>query len=162
MELFLAQNHSAATHLPVASALLAAGAALTALYVRKSEASLFAAVLSIVAFVAVLPTVITGVAAAKGRFNDDGNPYITSGVIVAEIPVNERIFRHQILGCAGAIVAAAMALLGVATLRGHHTSRHLVAVLSVLLALLWCTGAHLGGKELWSRETFPALKVNQR
>jgi uncharacterized membrane protein len=161
MELFLAQNHPAMTHLPIASALLAACAALTALFVRKKELSLFSAVLSIVALVTVLPAIVTGIAAARGRFNDDGKPYISSGVIVSDIPANERIFLHQIMGCTGAAVAAVLAAVGVSTLRGRQSNRYLVACLAVLLALLWSIGGHLGGKELWSRDTFPAFHVHQ-
>jgi hypothetical protein len=161
MELFLAQNHSAMTHLPIASALLAAGAALAGLFVRRQGIALSAAALSIVAFLTVLPAVVTGIAAARGRFSDDGRPYIRSGVIVRDVPANERIFRHQILGAAGAGVAAALAALGVATLRGGHTNRYAVALLAVLLALLWGIGGHLGGKELWGPDTFPAFHAHQ-
>ncbi len=157
MELFLAQNHSAMTHLPIASAILAAIAALAAFFLRRKEIALFCAVLSIAAFVTVLPAVVTGIAAAKGRFNDDGKPYIQSGVIVGDLPANARIFRHQMLGSIGTGVALILAIFGVSSLRGRNPNRYLVAVLAVLLALLWGIGGHLGGRELWGPGTFPAF-----
>ncbi len=157
MTLFLAQNHSAMTHLPIASAILAAVAALMVLFVRRREISQCCAVLSILALVTVLPAAITGIAAAKGRFNDEGKPYIQSGVVVSNTPASARIFRHQVLGSAGAAVAAILALLGVSTLRGRNPNRYLIALLAVLLALLWGVGGHLGGQELWGADTFPAF-----
>ncbi len=157
MELFLAQNHPAMTHLPIATAILTAATALAGVFVHRREIRLFRAVLSIVAVVTVLPTVVTGVAAAKGRFNEHGEPYIQSGVFVGNRPENRRMFRHQVLGSSGAVVAAVLAVLGVLTLRGRETNRHLVLALAVLLTLLWGVGGHLGGEELWSPDTFPAF-----
>ncbi len=154
---FLAQNHSAMTHLPIASAILGAIAAVMGLFIYKRELTWAWAVLSIVAFVTVLPTVITGISAAKGRFNEDGKPYIQSGILVPDVPANTRIFRHQILGASGAIVAAILAFLGIAQLRGRTPNKYLVVLLALLLALLWGIGAHLGGMELWGADTFPGF-----
>jgi uncharacterized membrane protein len=155
MTLFLAQNHSAMTHLPIASAILAAVAALTALFVRRREISQCCAVLSILALVTVLPAAITGIAAAKGRFNDEGKPYIQSGVLVSNIPANARIFRHQVLGVAGAVVSALLTLLSISTLSGRNPNRYLIALLAVLLALLWGLGGHLGGRNSGVQTLFP-------
>ncbi len=157
MELFLAQNHSPMTHLPIASAVLGALAALSALFVRKREVTLIWALLAIVSFVTVLPTVVTGIAAGKGRFNEDGKPYIQSGIIVSNIPGNTRIYRHQMLGLIGTGVAAILAALGVSRMRGRESNLYLVALLALLLAVLWGIGGHLGGEELWGPDTFPGF-----
>ena len=145
------------THLPIAAAVLAAVAALAALFVSRREVAWLAAVMSMVALLAVLPTLVTGVAAGRGRINDEGKPYIQSGVIVSNIPQNTRIFRHQMLGITGTVVAFILAVLAVATLWGRSPNKYLVAALAVLLALLWGTGSHLGGKDLWGPDTFPAF-----
>jgi formate hydrogenlyase subunit 3/multisubunit Na+/H+ antiporter MnhD subunit len=157
MELFLAQNHSAMTHLPIATAILIAIAALVTLFVPRKEITWSCAILSLVALVAVVPTVVTGIAAAKGRFNDEGKPYIQSGVIVANIPANTRIFRHQVLGLTGTALAALMAILSIAKVRGRNPNRYLIALVAVLLAVVWGVGGHLGGEELWGAGTFPAF-----
>ncbi len=155
---FLAQNHSAMTHLPIAAAVLGALAALAAVFVQKKEIAWVWAVLSITAFVTVLPTLATGIAAAKGRTNDDGKPYIESGLIVSDIGANQRVFRHQLLGLSGTAVAAILAALGIAGLRGRKPNRYLVVVLALLLAVLWGIGGHLGGEELWGPDTFPGFR----
>ncbi len=157
MELFLAQNHSAMTHLPIAASILAAAAAITALFVRRREVTLFWAVLSLVALVSAFPTIITGIAAAKGRTNDEGRPYIEKGVLVDRIPRNTRIFRHQILGISGTVLAAVLSGLAIATMRGRNFNPLLVACIAVIMALLWGIGGHLGGEEMWAPETFPAF-----
>ena len=153
----LAQNHSAMTHLPIASAILCAIAAVVGLFIYKRELTWAWAILSIVAFVTVLPTMFTGIAAAKGRLNEDGKPYIQSGILVADLPANTRIFRHQLLGISGAVVAAMLAFLGIGQLRGRTPNKFLVVLLALLLALLWGIGGHLGGMELWGEDTFPGF-----
>jgi len=157
MQLFLAQNHSAMTHLPIASAILLAGAALAALFSAKKEIAWWCAILSVVAFLTAIPTAATGIAAAKGRFNDDGKPYLQNGIVVSNIPANTRIFRHQLLGISGIAVAALLAILSIARVRGRTPNRYVIALLAVLLAVLWGIGGHLGGKELWGPGTFPAF-----
>jgi uncharacterized membrane protein len=157
MELFLAQNHSPMTHLPIATAILGAIAALAALITHRKEATLIWALLAVTSFVTVLPTVLTGIFAAKGRFNDDGKPYIQSGIIVSNVPANARIFRHQALGLSGTAVAAILAALGVIRLRGRVPNQYLVVLLAVILAILWGLGGHLGGEELWGPDTFPGF-----
>lgn len=157
MELFLAQNHSAMTHLPIASSILAAVAAVAGLFVARKEVAFLWACLSIAAFVTVAPTVITGIAAAKGRTNDEGQPYIKSGLLVEPTPANTRIFRHQVLGLAGTVLSAVLAAAAIARLRGRHFNKYLIALVTVLLAVLWGIGGHLGGKELWAPDTFPAF-----
>jgi len=157
MWLFLAQNHSAMTHLPTAAAILGAAAALVLLFVYGKEIAFCWAVLSITAFVTVIPTMVTGIAAAKGRLNDNGKPYIQSGFIVDNLPANARIHIHQILGVSGSVVAALLALLGISRLRGGNPNKYLVFVLALLLAILWGIGGHLGGKELWGADTFPGF-----
>ena len=154
---FLAQNHSAMTHLPTASAVLAAAAAIALLFVSRKELSWFCAVLCITAFVTVLPTLVTGIAAAKGRFNEEGKPFIQGGFIAENIPANAQIRRHQILGISGTVVAAFLAWFGVASLRGRSPNRYLLVLLTVLLAILWAVGGHIGGQELWGPATFPAF-----
>lgn len=154
---FLAQNHSAMTHLPIAAAILGAVAALTAVFVQRKEITWAWAVLSITAFITVFPTLATGIAAGKGRTNDDGKPYIESGLIVSNIPADERIFRHQILGLSGSAVAAILAVLGIAGLRGRRPNRYAVVILAVLLAVLWGIGGHLGGEDMWGPDTFPGF-----
>ncbi len=157
MQLFLAQNHSAMTHLPTASAILVAVAALAALFAARKEIAAWCAILSVVAFVSALPTMATGIAAAKGRFNDDGKPYLQSGLIVSNIPANARIFRHQLLGITGTVVAALLSIVSIARARGRNSNKYLIALLAVLLAVLWGIGGHLGGEELWGAGTFPAF-----
>ena len=157
MELFLAQNHSAMTHLPIASALMVAVGALVALFVARKELSLLCAILSLAALLTVIPTIATGIAAAKGRFNDDGKSYIQSGVMVSNIPANTRIFRHQVFGIAGTIVAVLLTILTIAKARGRNPNKYLIALLAVLLAVCWGIGGHLGGEELWGPETFPGF-----
>ena len=157
MWLFLAQNHSAMTHLPTAAAILGAAAALALLFVYKKELAFCWAVLSITAFITVVPAMVTGIAAAKGRLNDNGKPYIQSSLIVENLPSNARIHTHQILGISGSAIAALLALLGISRLRGGNPNKYLVFVLALLLAILWGIGGHLGGKELWGPDTFPAF-----
>ena len=157
MIMFLAQNHSAMTHLPIASAVLGAVAALAALFLGRKEIYWAWAVLSIVAFVTVLPTVATGIAAAKGRLNEDGKPYIQQGFFVSNLPANARILRHQVLGISGVALAAVLAFLGISTLRGRVPNKIVVALLAMLLAILWGLGAFMGGKELWGPDTFPGF-----
>ena len=157
MWLFLAKNHSAMTHLPTAAAILGAAAALWLLFVYKNEIAFCWAVLSITAFVTVIPTVVTGIAAAKGRLNDNGKPYIESGFIVENLPANARVHMHQILGISGGVIAALSALLGISRLRGGSPNKYLVFVLALLLAIIWGIGGHFGGKELWGADTFPAF-----
>ncbi len=157
MELFFAQNHAAMTHLPIASAILAAVAAIAALFAARKEVALICAVLSLAALLTAFPAIVTGIAAAKGRNNDEGKPYIQSGVIVSHIPANTRIFRHQMLGISGTLVAALLAILSVARARGRNANKYLIVLLAVLLAVLWGIGGHLGGEDLWGPDTFPAF-----
>ncbi len=159
MELLLAENHSAMTHLPIATAILAAAAAITFCCVRRKEISLFWAALSLVAFLSVLPTITTGIFAAKGRLNERAKPYIQSGIIVRNLPENTRIFRHQIVGMAGACISALVAILAVMKLRGRDPNPYMLAVLTLLVAVLWGVGGHLGGKVLWGPDTFPGLET---
>jgi hypothetical protein len=158
MESFLAQNHAAMTHLPIAAAIMLAVAALVALFVARREVALLCAILSLTALVTVIPTIVTGIAAAKGRNNDEGKAYIQSGVMVRNIPANARIFRHQMLGIAGTVVAAFLAILTVAKARGRNPNKYLIALLAILLAVLWGVGGHMGGVELWGADTFPAFR----
>jgi len=159
MELLLAENHSAMTHIPIATAILAAAAAIAFCFVRRKEISLFGATLSIIAFLSVLPTITTGIYAAKGRLNERAKPYIQSGIIVDNVPENARIFRHQILGIGGACISAVVAILAVVKLRGRDPNRYVVAILTLLVAVLWGIGGHLGGKVLWGPDTFPGLET---
>jgi hypothetical protein len=158
MELFLAQNHAAMTQLPIAASILAAVAAIAGLFIKKREVFLVWAILSIVALVTVLPTIATGIAAARGRFNEDGKPYIQSGLIVERTPANDRVFKHQILGIGGTILACFLGAAAIAHLRGRQPSIIVIVLLAVLLAVAWGIGGHLGGEELWGPDTFPALK----
>jgi hypothetical protein len=157
MLMFLAQNHSAMTHLPIATAILGAFAALANLVIRRNEITWAWALLSIAAFLTALPAAATGIAAAKGRLNDDGKPYIQGGFIVTHIPGNTRIFQHQMLGISGFAVAALLAVFGVRRLRGQYQNRFLIVFLAMLLAILWGIGGHLGGSELWGPGTFPGF-----
>lgn len=157
MELFLAQNHSAMTHLPTASAILGAFAALAALFVLRREIAWSWALLSLTAFLTAFPTIATGIAAAKGRFNGEGKPYLQSGVIIPDAPQNARVRKHQLLAGAGMALAAVQAVLALTFLRGRKPNRYLVALLAVLVAVLWGIGGHLGGQELWGPDTFPAF-----
>ncbi len=158
MGLFLAQNHSAMTHLPIAASILTAAAAIVALVVPRKEVILFWTVLSMVALIAAFPTLVTGIAAAKGRTNEAGHAYIQRGLLVDSSPQNTRIYRHQMLAITGTAVAAIVSVLGIAGLRGRKPNSYLVAFLSILMSLLWGVGGHLGGKELWGPDTFPALR----
>jgi hypothetical protein len=158
VELFIAQNHSAMTHLPVAAAIMVAACALAAIFTSRREVTLAWAVLSITAFVTVLPTIVTGVAAGQGRFNADGKAYIQSGLLVPRTPSNERIWRHQVLGASGTAIAALLAVLGIALLRGRNPNKYMVAVLAIALVLVWAIGSHIGGEELWGGDTFPVFK----
>jgi hypothetical protein len=155
--LFLAQNHSAMTHLPIAAAILAAISALAALFVSRREVALFWATLSITAFLTVLPTLVTGILAAEGRFNADGKPYLEGGVLVSRIPANDRVWQHELFGGGGTAIAAILAISGIALLRGRKPNKYFIATLALALAILWGIGGHLGGKELWSPDTFPAF-----
>jgi hypothetical protein len=157
MELFLAQNHSAMTHLPIAASIMAAVAAIAGLFVNRRELLLAWAILSLAALATVPPTLITGIAAAKGRFNEEGKPYIQSGLTVDRVPANSRIFNHQAFGLGGAILACFLAAPAIAQLRGKNPNRILICSLAILLAILWGIGGHLGGGELWGPGTFPAF-----
>ncbi len=157
MELFLAQNHSAMTHLPIAASIMAAIAALAGLFANKREVLRLWAMLSLAAFVTVLPTLVTGFAAAKGRYNEEGQPYIQSGLLVNRIPANSRIFNHQIYAFSGTILSFLLAAGAAAQLSGRKLNRYLIALLTVVLAMLWAIGGHLGGEELWGPYTFPAF-----
>ena len=159
MLLFLARNHSALTHLPIAAAILGAAAALALLFVYRKEVAFCWAVLSITAFVTVIPTVVTGIAAARGRLNDEGKPYIQSGFIVDNVPANARIQLHQILGISGSLIAAVLALLGISRLRGGNPNKYLIFLLALLLAILWGIGGHLGGEELLGGRYFPRVSL---
>jgi len=156
--MLLARNHSAMTHLPVAAALLVLVCAIVASFKAHREIALAWAALSILAFATSLPTLTSGIAAARGRFNGDGKPYIESGVMVGRNPANERIWFHQILGASGTGVAAILALFGLAVIRGRSPNKYLVVLLALTLTLVWAVGAHLGGEELWGPDTFPAFK----
>ena len=158
MELFLAQNHSAMTHLPIACSILLAVCAAAAVFTTKREVAMAWAWLSILAFISALPTVTTGMFAARGRFNTEGKPYIESGFFVTNVPASARVWRHQLLGVTGFAVSLILSGLGVAKLRGRNANKYLVLALAVTLALLWGIGGHLGGMEMWGPETFPALK----
>jgi hypothetical protein len=158
VELFIAQNHSAMTHLPVAAAIMVAACALAAIFTSRGEVARAWAILSIAAFVTVLPAIVTGVAAGQGRFNADGKAYIQSGVLVSRTPSNERIWRHQVLGAAGTAISALLAALGISVLKGRNPNKYLVAALALALVLVWAIGAHIGGEELWGSDTFPAFK----
>jgi hypothetical protein len=158
MELFLAQNHSAMTHLPIAASVMAAIAAVAGIFVNKREVFLVWAILSLAALATVPPTLVTGIAAARGRFNEEGRPYIQSGLIVDRVPVNSRIFNHQIFVFGGTFLACLLAATAIAQLRGRKLNRFLIALLAVLLAILWGIGGHLGGEELWGPDTFPAFQ----
>ena len=157
MELFLARNHAVMVHLPIGAAVLAAAAAVVVLFTRKRELEWSWAVLSLVALLSALPALATGSAAAKGRFNEEGKPYLEQGLLVSDTPANARIFRHQMLAIAGTAVAGLLSLLGIARLRGRNPNRFLVAALAVALTLLWGIGGHLGGQVLWGPDTFPVF-----
>jgi len=147
------------THLPIAAAILAAISSVTALFVSRKEVILLWAVLSVTAFLTVLPTIATGIFAAEGRFNSEGKPYIQSGVLVGNIPANARIWEHELLGGSGAAIALVLAALSAGfLLRGRVPNKYLTAVLAVALAVLWGIVGHLGGKELWSPDTFPRFQ----
>ena len=149
MELFLAQNHAPLTHLPIAAAILAALASIAALFIRKPQLTWAWAMLSIIAFVTVLPTIVSGIQAAKGR------GYIEQGVLVADMEGNEDVVIHQRLGMAGAAVAAFFLILGIRQLRGKAVNRWLAASVAVALAILWGVGGHMGGRASWGPDTFP-------
>ena len=161
MELFLAQNHAAMTHLPIAASILTAAAAITALFLRRREVFLSWAILSVVALITAFPTVVTGIAAARGRTNDKGKAYIQEGLLVDPVPQNTRILRHQVLAIAGTAVAAVLSTLAVALFRGRSPNPYATAILAVLLSLLWGIGGHLGGEDLWGPDTFPAFRHPQ-
>ena len=152
MDLFLAQNHAPMTHLPIATSILAALAAVAALFINKRELQLAWAVLSIVAIVSVVPTLVTGVEAGRGR------NFIEHGIFVSEKPDDAKIALHQRLGISGACIALVFAALGIAYLRGKHPNKYLVAVLAVSLAIVWNLGGHIGGEESWGPDTFPAFE----
>jgi uncharacterized membrane protein len=154
---FLAQNHSALTHLPIATAILAAISAIACLFTVKKEAVSAWVLFSVIAFLTAIPLLITGTAAAKGRFNSEGKPYIQSGILVANVPANTRVFVHQSLGIAGFALSAALALCAIAKVRGRNPSIYLVILLALAVAICWGIGGHLGGKELWSPDTFPGF-----
>ena len=158
MELLLARNHSALTHLPIASAILLAVSAAIAIFTARKEIAFAWASLSIIAFITALPTATTGVMAARGRFNTDGKPYLESGLLVSGNPANERVRRHEMLGVTGLPVSFTLAILGARKLKGRSPNRYLVLFLAVALAVLWGLGGHLGGMEMWGPDTFPAFK----
>ena len=158
MELFFAQNHSAMTHLPIAAAILLAAVAMSSLFTSKREIVLACALLTLIAFATSIPTIITGVAAAKGRMNEEGKPYLASGVLVPDTSSNIRVFRHETLGVIGFGLSVILAILGISGLRGRWPNKYLLCVLALALALCWGIGGHLGGKELWGPDTFPGLK----
>jgi hypothetical protein len=158
MELFLAQNHAAMTHLPIAAAIMAAVVAAIRLLVNKREVVLLWAILSLTALATVPPTLITGLAAAKGRFNEEGKPYIQSGFIANRSPASSRIFYHQVCGMGGAILACLLGMAAIVQLRGRELSPYWIALLALLLAILWGVGGHLGGEELWGPATFPGFQ----
>jgi len=152
MELFLAQNHAPMTHLPIACSILAAAAAIAGLFFTRKEVSLAWALLSIIAFVTVLPTIFTGIQAARGRM------YITEGIQVNDDPENADIKLHQQLGTAGAVVSLVFMSFGIRRLRGKSPNRYVIVVLAVAMAILWGIGGHMGGKALWGPDTFPAYE----
>ena len=156
MWLFLAQNHEPMTHLPIATSILAALAALLILFVEKKELRWSWAVLTIVAFMAVVPTIATGIAAGVGR------KYIEHGLLVTNIAENSTIRYHQLLGLTGAVLALINALLGLRFLRGKHVSKSLAVILALTIAIIWSIGAHLGGKDLWSPDTFPGYEQSSK
>jgi|WetSurMetagenome_2_1015567.scaffolds.fasta_scaffold12177_1 uncharacterized membrane protein len=151
----LAQYHSAFTHLPIAAAILAAVCAITCLFTAKREVATSWALLSIIAFATATPLLVTGMAAAKGRFNSEGKPYIEQGILVSNTPADARLFLHQSLGIAGFLLSSALALLGIARLRGRVPNRLMIVLLALAIALCWGIGGHLGGEELWGPDTFP-------
>jgi hypothetical protein len=155
MELFLAQNHSALTHLPVAASILAAVCAIARLFTAKKDVAIAWALLSVIAFATAAPLLVTGIAAAKGRFNSDGKAYIQKGILVSDTPANARIYLHQSLGIAGFVLSAILVSLSIASLRGRIPNKYIVVLLAVSIAVCWGIGGHVGGKEIWGPDTFP-------
>jgi hypothetical protein len=151
MELFLAQNHPPMTHLPIAVSMLAALAAIAALFIKRKELVWAWSMLSIIAILAVIPTILTGVQAGKGR------KFIEHGVFVSDTPDNATILWHQRLGISGAFVAVGFVVLGVRQLRGKNVHPVLAAAVATSLAIIWGVTGHLGGKESWGPDTFPAF-----
>lgn len=158
MELFLAQNHEPMTHLPIATSLLAAAVAIALLFVDKPHLRTAWAMLVLIASITVIPTIMTGIFVAKGRYNDKGKPYIENGVQVAWVPENTRIARHQVLGVAGFVVALGLSWAAIGQLRGKVRNKIAIAVASIALAAIWAVGSHIGGQELWGPDTFPAYE----
>ena len=156
MDLFLAQNHAPMTHLPIAASILAALAAIAAIFIDKREIRWTWGMLTIIAFLTVIPTIATGIAAGIGR------NYIEQGIMVADTPDNQTIRIHQMLGSAGALVALVSAIAGVWYLRGKKVSRPLAAILALTVAILWGIGGHLGGSALWGPDTFPAYEQTEQ
>ena len=154
MELFLAQNHPPMTHLPIAVSMLAALAAVLALFIKRKELVWAWSMLSIVAILSVVPTILTGVQAGKGR------NYIEHGVFVADKPDNATIQWHQRLGISGALVAAGFVVLGIRQLRGKHVNPTLAAAVATSLAIIWGVTGHLGGEESWGPDTFPGFDTS--
>lgn len=153
MELFFAQNHAPMTHLPIATSILAAVAAMAAVvFPNKKEITWAWAILAIIALVTCIPAVFTGLFAAVGRF------YIESPGLIPDTPENDPIALHQRLGIIGFVLALILAYLGIRQLRGKASNRYVMLFLSVALAIVWGYGGHLGGKGLWSPETFPAYE----
>jgi len=153
MELFFAQNHAPLTHLPIATSILAAGAAIAGLFSLRKELSWAWSFLTIIAFVTVIPTIMTGIQAGRGRQFIEKDHYL-----VSDAPDNSGIKLHQQLGLTGAIIALVSATLGFLHLRGKKINKYFSAIVALTVALLWGIGGHLGGKELWSPETFPAFE----
>ncbi|GEM_PF-4189066 len=154
MDVFLARLHVPMTHLPIASAILAALASLAAIIFAKyrEKLSWAWAVLSLVAVISVVPTIITGIEAGRGR------TYIEEGIIVADLEENANIRLHQQLGFAGFGVSLILAGLGIARLRGKNPNPYLVASIAVILVTVWLLGAHEGGAGIWAPDTFPGFK----
>jgi uncharacterized membrane protein len=161
MAQFLAQFHPATTHIPIATSFLAAVAATLAVILKKDALKTSWAVLTLVALVCVLPTIVTGIYAAKGRFNDKGKPFIEHGVLVPNTPENARLVVHQRLGLTGFGLALIASVFAVRHLRRKRVHVAVMIVLAWLLSVTWAVGGHIGGRELWGPDTFPAYESSE-
>jgi hypothetical protein len=55
------------------------------------------------------------------------------------------------------VVDAVSALLGIRSLQGGFSNKHLTFLLALFPAVLWRVGGHLGGEKLRGADTFPAF-----
>jgi uncharacterized membrane protein len=146
----LAKLHPAIVHFPIATSILAVLTLALYLAFKRDELKWMWALLAVVAALAAIPAVATGIIAATGK------GFITQGVFPsAEHP---RIRLHETLALIGTALSLVLAYLAYSNFKSNHLQTIPVGMVAIALAGVWGFSGHLGGENFWRDGLFTAFE----